>query len=217
MANHLDLEEQEQLDQLKHFWNQYGNLITGLLIVVLGAFAAWNGYQYWQKRTAAQASVMFDEVEKVLRSGDLVLAERVFGDMKDRFATTVYTQQAGLSFAKLAYQGGETDLAKTALTWVAGSQADAAYASVAKLRLAGIYIEAKEFEQASKVLADNYAAGFAALVADKKGDLLLAQGKGADAVAEYQKAWAGLDTRAEYRRLISVKLAALGASETASN
>lgn len=217
MANHLDLEEQEQLDQLKHFWKQYGNLITGLLIVVLGAFAAWNGYQYWQKRTAAQASVMFEEVEKVLRSGDLVLAERVFGDMKDRFGSTVYAQQAGLSLAKLAYQSGKVDLASGTLTWVGASQADAAYAAVAKLRLAGLRIDAKEFELASKVLAESYPASFAALVSDKRGDLLVAQGKSAEAVAEYRKAWAGLDSRAEYRRLVSVKLGALGASETAAN
>lgn len=214
MANHFDLEEQEQLDQLKHFWKQYGNLITGLLIVVLGAFAAWNGYQYWQKRTATQASVMFEEVDKVLRSGDLALGERVFGDMKERFPSTVYTQQAGLSLAKLAYQGEKMDLAKSTLTWVAASSADAAYAAVAKLRLAGMHIEAKEFDQASKVLADAYPVAFTALVADKKGDLLLAQGKAAEAVAEYQKAWSGLDARAEYRRLVSVKLGALGAPET---
>ena len=37
MASHLDLEEQEQLDQLKHFWKQYGNLITWVLVLVLGA------------------------------------------------------------------------------------------------------------------------------------------------------------------------------------
>ena len=217
MANHFDLEEQEQLDQLKHFWKQYGNLITGLVIVVAGAFAAWTGYQYWQKRTASQASVMFDEVDRVLRSGDLALAERVFGEMKDRFASTVYTQQAGLSLAKLAYQGQKPEVAKSSLAWVAGSNADAAYAAIAKLRLAGIDIESKEFAQASKLLGEAYPASFAALVADKKGDMLLAQGKSPEAVAEYQKAWAGLDTRAEYRRLVSVKLGALGASETASN
>ncbi|MDZ7919239.1 tetratricopeptide repeat protein [Rhodoferax sp.] len=217
MANHLDLEEQEQLDQIKHFWKQYGNLITGLLIVVLGAFAAWNGYQYWQKRAAAQASVMFEEVDKVLRSGDLVLAERVFGDMKDRFASTVYTQQAGLALAKLAYQSDKSDLARTTLVWVSASQGDPAYAAIAKLRLSGMYIESKEFDLATKVLAETYPAPFVALVADKKGDMLMAQGKGADAVVEYRKAWAGLDTRAEYRRLVSVKLGALGASETAPN
>ena len=217
MANHLDLEEQEQLDQLKHFWKQYGNLITALLLAVLGTFAAWNGYQYWQNRTASQASVMFEEVDKVMRTGDLAMAERAFGDMKERFASTVYAQQAGLSLAKLAYQGDKTDLSKTALTWVAGSKADAAYASVAKLRLAGIYIETKEFDLALKVLDETYPAAFTALVADKKGDLFFAQGKNVEAVTEYRKSWAAMDPRAEYRRLVSIKLGALGASETAAN
>ena len=50
MAQHLDLEEQEQLAQFKHFWNKYGNLITWSLIVVLGSFAGWNGWNHWQNR-----------------------------------------------------------------------------------------------------------------------------------------------------------------------
>jgi hypothetical protein len=37
------------------------------------------------------------------------------------------------------------------------------------------------------------------------------QGKSADAVKQYQKAWKGLEPSAEYRRLVAVKLAALGA------
>jgi Tetratricopeptide repeat-like domain len=49
MAKHLDLEEQEQLDQLKAFWQQYGNLISSALIVVFGTIAAYNGYNYWQR------------------------------------------------------------------------------------------------------------------------------------------------------------------------
>jgi predicted negative regulator of RcsB-dependent stress response len=217
MANHLDLEEQEKLDQLKHFWNQYGNLIAALLIGVLGTFAAWNGYQYWKNRTASQASVMFEEVDKVMRTGDLVMAERAFGDMKERFASTVYTQQAGLLLAKLAYQSDKVDLAKATLTWVGGSKADVAYASIAQLRLAGIHIETKEFDLALKVLDQNYPESFAALVADKKGDLMLVQGKNSEAIVEYRKSWAAMDPRAEYRRLVSVKLGALGASETATN
>src|SRR6185436_186089 len=62
MAN-FDLEEQEQLEDLKHFWKQYGNLITWVLIAALGTFAAFNGWQYWQRSQALQASVLYDEVE----------------------------------------------------------------------------------------------------------------------------------------------------------
>lgn len=215
MANHLDLEEQEQLDQIKHFWNQYGNLITGLLVLVLGVFAAWNGYQYWQKRTAAQASVMFEEVEKSIRSADLSLAQRAVSEMQQRFPSTVYAQQSGLALANLAYQKGQADVVKSSLTWVAGSSGDAGYAALGRLRLAGVLIDSKAFDEAQKVLAEAFPSAFDALVADRKGDLWAAQGKSAEAIVEYQKALAGMESRAEYRRLISVKLAALGATEVA--
>jgi predicted negative regulator of RcsB-dependent stress response len=216
MANHLDLEEQEQLDQIKHFWNQYGNLITGLLVLVLGAFAAWNGYQYWQKRTAAQASVMFEEVEKAIRVGDLPLAQRAVGDMQQRFSSTVYAQQAGLALANLAQQKEQSDVVKSALTWVASSSGDAGYVAIGRLRLAGALIDNKSYGDAQTVLSEAFPPAFVALVADRKGDLWAAQGKSADAISEYRKAWAGMESRADYRRLISVKLAALGGGEPAS-
>jgi predicted negative regulator of RcsB-dependent stress response len=215
MANHLDLEEQEQLDQIKHFWSQYGNLITGLLVLVLGVFAAWNGYQYWQKRTAAQASVMFEEVEKAIRVGDLPLAQRAVGDMQQRFPSTVYAQQSGLALASLAQQKEQSDVVRSALAWVAASSGDAGYAAVGRLRLAGALIDSKSYEDAQKVLLETFPPAFGALVADRKGDLWAAQGKSAEAISEYRKAWTGMESRADYRRLISVKLAALGAGETA--
>ena len=90
MANQLDLEEQEQLDQLKHFWKQYGNGISWVLIVILGAFASWNFYQYWQRGQAAQAAAMYDEVERVVQSADASRIDRVFADMKSRFASSSY-------------------------------------------------------------------------------------------------------------------------------
>ena len=217
MANHLDLEEQEQLDQLKHFWARYGNLVTGVLIVVLAGFAAWNGYQYWQKRTAAQASAMFDEVERVLKSGDVAQGERVFGDMKERFGSSAYAQQSGLALAKLAYESGKTDVAKSSLSWVAASKADPAYAALAKVRLAGVDIESKDFDQAAQLLSSSFPSSFTLLVEDKRGDMLSAQGKMSDAIAAYQKAWAAAEDRLEYRRLIGVKLAALGAPTGVSN
>ncbi|WP_291518642.1 tetratricopeptide repeat protein, partial [Acidovorax sp.] len=70
MAKHLDLEEQEQLDQLKHFWNTWGALISSVVIVVAGSVAAWNGYQFWQNRQASQAAALFESVDVAVRSGD---------------------------------------------------------------------------------------------------------------------------------------------------
>ena len=96
MAKHLDLEEQEQLAELKHFWKRYGNVISWVLIAVLGAVAAWNGYQYWQRNQSSQAAVMYDEVERAAVAGDVPKLERVMTDMKDRYAGTAYAEQAAL-------------------------------------------------------------------------------------------------------------------------
>ena len=215
MANHLDLEEQEQLDQLKHFWKQYGNPITWALIAILGAVAAWNGYHVWQRNQSIQASAMFDEVEKVIRGGDTQKAERAFADMKDRFAKAVYTQQAGLMVAKLAYESGKPDVAKTTLNWLADNASDPAYASVARLRLSAVLVEAKAYDEALKVLGAGISEEFAALAADRKGDIYILQDKKADAKVAYQKAYQAFDVQSEYRRLVGVKLNALGANPEA--
>ena len=210
MAQHLDLEEQEQLDELRHFWKQYGNLITWLLIAVLGTFAAWNGYQYWQRSQAVQASVMFDEIERAVQSGESTKIDRALGDMKERFGATAYAQQAALLAAKAYYDKGNVDAARAALSWVAEKSSDTGYQAVARLRLAGILLEKKAFDEALQQVSGTFPKGFAALAADRRGDIFMLQGKKAEAKAEYEKAWKALDERAEYRRLVEAKLNALG-------
>ncbi len=210
MANQLDLEEQEQLDQLKHFWKQYGNAISWALIVILGAFASWNFYQYWQRGQAAQAAAMYDEVERVVQSADASKIDRVFEDIKDRFASSAYAQQAGLLVAKQHYGAGNIDGAKKALTWVAEKATDPGYQALARLRLAGVLMDSKAYDEALKQLSTSFPANFDGLVADRKGDILLLQGKKPEAVAEYRKAYKSFDERTEYRRLVEVKLNSLG-------
>jgi predicted negative regulator of RcsB-dependent stress response len=77
MATHVDLEEQEQLDQLKAFWKQYGNLISWLLVLVLGAFAAWNGWSLYQRDQGAKAGALFDELDHAALQVDRERATRI--------------------------------------------------------------------------------------------------------------------------------------------
>ncbi len=209
MAN-LDLEEQEQLDQLKAFWNQYGNYITWALIAVLGAFVGWNLYQRWQSSQSAQASALFDELDRVAQSKDPVKIERVFADLKEKFPSTSYAPQGGLLVAKVQFEAGKFDEAKAALNWVAEKSADEGYRAVARLRLAGLLLESKSLDDALKQLSGSFPGEFSGLVADRKGDVLFLQGKTNEAKAEYEKAFKALDEKSEYRRLLEVKLNALG-------
>ncbi len=215
MAQQLDLEEQEQLDQIKHFWKQYGNPITWVLIAILAAYAGWNGYQYWQRNQAAQASALYDELERLAAQADPDKVQRAFADMKDKFGGTMVALQAGLLTAKVQEEAGKVDQAKAALIWVADTASDPSYQSIARLRLAAVLAQAKDYAGAMARLEADFPAAFAALVADRKGDLLMLQNKPALARAEYQKAYKAFDARTEYRRLVEIKLTALGADPLA--
>lgn len=215
MAKHLDLEEQEQLDQIKHFWNQYGNLITWVLIAVFGTIAAWNGYQYWQRSQASQAAALYDEVDRASQAADLAKLERALADMKDKFGRTTYAQQAALLAAKTFHDKGNVEASKAALAWVADSAADEGYQAIARLRLSAVLLQSKAYDEALKQLAGSFPKEFEPMVADRKADIHVLQGKKAEAIAEYNKAYKGFDERVEYRRLVEVKLTALGVSPQA--
>jgi predicted negative regulator of RcsB-dependent stress response len=210
MARHLDLEEQEQLDELKHFWNQWGNLITWFLIAVLGAFAIWNGWQYWQRTQAVRASALYDEVERAAGAGDTTRVEQAMKDMRDKYARTTYAQQAGLLAAKTLAEKGKADAAKSTLQWLASDASDEGYQAVARLRLAGMLMDAKSYDDALKQLSSGMPAEFEALAADRRGDIYNLQGKKDQAKEEYTKAWKAFPAESDYRPLVEVKLTSLG-------
>ncbi|MDQ6640511.1 MAG: tetratricopeptide repeat protein [Pseudomonadota bacterium] len=216
MATHLDLEEQEQLDQLKAFWKQYGNLVTWVLILVLGGYAAWNGWNLYQRDQGAKAGSLYDELDRAAQEGDSERATRIFADMKERYPRATFTQQAGLVAARVAAEKGQYDAATASLAWVADKAGESEYRSIARLRLAGLLLDTKKYEEALKQLDAIDGPEFAALAADRRGDILLTQGKNAEAQAAYLKAWNAMDPKVDYRRLVEAKLNLLGVQPGAS-
>jgi predicted negative regulator of RcsB-dependent stress response len=212
MATHLDLEEQEQLDRVKHFWRQWGNLITGVLIVVLGSYSAWQGWQWYQRDQAAKASALFDQLDQAASVNDVAKVGRAFSDLKDRYPGTSFAQQGALLAARVQNDGGKLDEALQSLSWAATSAREPEYQTVARLRAAGILIEQKKADEALKQLDGASAAGFEALVLDRRGDALAALGKADEAKAAWTQAHQKMESTVEYRRLIEAKLTAVGAA-----
>lgn len=216
MAQPLDLQEQEQLDALKAFWKRYGNPITWALVAALAVYAGLNGWKWYQRDQSAKAAAMFDQLDLAAQAGDAQRAGQIFGDIKERYPRTVYAEQAGLLAARVQFDRGQTDAAKASLEWVAAQAGEEEYKTVAHLRLAGLALQAKDYDGALKQLDAAKAPTFAALVSDRRGDVLMAQGKAAEAKAAYQAAWQAMDEKVEYRRLIEAKLTALGAPPTSA-
>jgi len=217
MATHLDLQEQEQVDALKAFWQQYGNLITWTLVAALLVYAGITGWQWWQREQAGNAGAMFDEFEHAVRAGDLDKTARVWADLKERYPRTAYAEQAAMLAAKLQDEKGKVDDARASLGWVIEHAVDDDYKNLARLRLAGLLLGAKQYDDALKQLDAVPAGPYAGLAADRRGDVLLAQGRKDDARAAYRQAYQLMGDKVEYRRLVDAKLTALGAAPEAAS
>ncbi|HNU10399.1 MAG TPA: tetratricopeptide repeat protein [Rubrivivax sp.] len=210
MATSLDLQEQEQIDALKAFWKQYGNLITWVLILALGAFAAWNGWNWWQREQAAKAGAMYEELDRAVLAGDAQKVARVFADLKERYPGTAFAWQGALTAARLQLEKGDVDGARTALAWVAEHAGDEESRTLGRLRLAAVLLQARQYDQALAELDQAKAPSFEALVADRRGDVLQAAGKREEARAAYERAYAAMDDKLDYRKLVEAKLISLG-------
>jgi predicted negative regulator of RcsB-dependent stress response len=212
MATHLDLEEQEQIDRIKHFWRRWGNLITWTLVAVLAAYSGWQGWQWWQRDQAAKAGAMFDELDRAASTNDVERTARVFADLRERFPKTAFAQQGGLLAARVQHDGGKLDDAAQSLRWVSDNARDEPYRVVARLRLSALLIQQQKAEEALKLLDGVPAAGFDPLLDDRRGDVLAVLGRQDEATAAWRKAHAAMDPKVEYRRLIEAKLTAAGAA-----
>jgi len=204
-----DLEEQEQLATLKAWWNQYGNLVTWLLIIALAGYAAWAGWNYYQRNQSAQAAQLYGELQKAAGSKDNAKVQRAASDMTTKFGRTAYAQMAALIAAKSAFEANDLGTAKTQLQWVV-EHGNAEYKALAKIRLAGILLDEKAYEEGLKLLAGDFPEAFSGAVADRKGDILVAQGKIEDARAAYQLALEKADEKNPARQLIQMKQDAIG-------
>ncbi len=205
-----DLEEQEQLATLKAWWGKYGNLVSWLAAVVLAAYAAWSGWNYYQRSQSTKAAALYEEILKAAEQKDIAKITRASADMKDRFSTTAYAQMATLVAAKSAFDANDMKAAKAELQWAAEHGKGDDFRAIARLRLAGILLDEKANEEGLKVLSAEFPEEFGALVADRRGDLLFALGKVDEARAAYQSALDKTEVKNPARQLIQLKLDALG-------
>ena len=211
-----DLEEQEQIDTLKSWWRQYGNLVTWVLIAALAAFSGWSAWNYYQRSQAAQAGQLYDEISRAVVAKDNARVLRGAADMRERFGRTAYADMAALMAAKMAFEANDLNGAKAQLKWVVDNGRGDEYRALARIRLAGVLLDEKAYEEGLKVLAGEVPAAFAGAVADRRGDLLMAQNKIAEARNAYQEALKKSDVKSPGRQLIQLKLDAIGGANPAA-
>jgi len=210
-----DLEEQEQIATLKAWWEKYGNLTSWVLIAGLAAYSGWQGWNYYQRNQAGAASALYDELQNAVQAKDNAKVLRAAGDMEAKFGSTAYAPMAALVAAKSSFEANDLKSAKAQLQWAADHGSDE-FKALAKIRLAGVLLDEKAYDEALKALTGDVPSQFAGAIADRKGDILAAQNKLAEARAAYQAALDATDKKNPGRQLIQLKFEAIGGSVPAT-
>ncbi|HEY4138849.1 MAG TPA: tetratricopeptide repeat protein [Casimicrobiaceae bacterium] len=205
-----DLEEQEKIDDLKAWWNQYGNTIVVGVILACVVIIGVQGWRWWAGRRAADAAVLYQAVSDGVRKSDPAKAKDAMNELADKFGGTAYAPRGALLYAKLLFDAGDKNGAKTQLSWVVDHADEDELRAIARYRLAEVQLDEKQYDEALKTLDAKRPASFNGLYADLRGDALNAAGRTADARAAYQEALATLDPKSQYRAYVQVKLDAAG-------
>lgn len=205
-----DLEEQEQIDAIKGWWKDNGKLVMLVVIACLVTIAAFQGWRYYRAQQTEYAAALYNQLDEAERVNDSKRVRDIAAQIIDKYASTQYAGMAALAAAKAGFMTGELEEAKKNLQWAVDRAKDENMRDVARLRLAGLLLDEKKYDEALKLLAVKTTDGYAMLYSDLRGDALTAQGKLAEARAAYQLALEKSDPGSAYRRLIEMKLDALG-------
>jgi predicted negative regulator of RcsB-dependent stress response len=208
-----DLEEQEQIAEIKAWWKQYGGLVLLVVTAALLTLAGMRGWSYYQTRQGVEAGELYAQLQGAVGANDAKKVQDIAAVITDRYKRTGYAAFAALAAARAAADTGDRAAAKARLQWVVDNGRDDEIKDMARLRLATVLFDDKNYDEALKLLDAKHLDTYTALYADLKGDVLTAQGKLQEARAAYQVALDKSDSRSGYRALVQVKLDALGAAK----
>lgn len=206
----LDLQEQEQVDAFKAWWKDNSKGMLWVLVLALGGFAVMQGWQSYKANQSLGAAMLFAELSKQVDSKDPKRINDAAAAVVDNYGSSAYAQRAALLSAMTSIQAKDVARAKTQLQWVIDHAGEEGLKNVARLNLASVLLDEKNYAEALKLLDARHPDSFAGLYADLKGDVLGAQGKPEEARAAYQQALEKIDAKGAYHNLVQMKLDMLG-------
>lgn len=182
----LNLEEQEQLSKLGYFWKDWGKYILSILILLLAAYLVWFGYKMIKKHDATKAGVIYDRL--VAASQNKEQSDYYLGKLIHDYPDTEYAVLGALVSYKRNLAQKNYSAAQMDLSWIINSGSDKTMKPLAKIQLAFLYAQQKNYQEALNLLQINQKDSSAALTALARGDIFLDQGNLAQAKAAYQEA-----------------------------
>jgi predicted negative regulator of RcsB-dependent stress response len=209
----LDLEEQEQIAELRAWWDRYGNLVLSVVVGSAIALAGWQGWRWHQQAQTAQAAVLYDTLARGVQGGDAKAVRDAAGALIEGYPRSLFAAMGALASARFHFDRNDLKSAKAQLGWVVEHSGSEEFRDLARLRLAALLLDEKAYDEGLKLLEAKRAPAFDAQYAAARGDYLVAKNQPAEAREAYKLALEKADREKDggaFRESVRMRLDALG-------
>lgn len=198
--------EAEQIEAIKKWWREYGvSVVVGILLAIVLGFG-WRAWEQHHEQQLEHASMRYEQLVTNIVNGNNTAAEVQAQRLMARYPHTPYAELAALQLARQEVFQKNYPAAETHLTWVVRHGSTPALREVARLRAARVLLAQNQTADALKLLNKMDDSAYLPEVDEVRGDILVSQGKLAEAKDAYQdaiKAFPGLEI---LRPLLQMKL-----------
>lgn len=208
-----NLEDQDNIDGVKTWWDKFGTAIAILLTAVLVAIGGTQAWKYYQQQQAQQAADLYVLLQQVRLSNEPAKINDAAHLLTEGFPSSGYAPRAAFIAAQADVEAGNNKRAMQNLQWIIDNAKETALHDVARLRIAGILLDEEKYDEALRILNTQHGETFAGLYSDRKGDILVASKKISEARLSYQAAIDKLSKSNNYYNIVQMKLDALGDSD----
>lgn len=190
-------EELQEIENVKHFWRSGGKWLFAVLVLAALGYLGYVIYQGQMRRHAEEAAAIASQLK-----GD---ASKL-SVLQQQYQHSPAAAQASLMQAKSLFDAGQLDEAAAQYRWVLSHQKAALFQASAMQNLAAVLMQQGKFDEALAVLDAPIDDGFASMIHETRGDVLVAQNKAKEAAAAYQLAIDKLPAHSNNRELLQLKM-----------
>ena len=195
----VDNTEEEQVEQIKKWWNSNGKQIIAGAVIGLAGIWGWNTYSDYQDNQSLNARTLY--LSYASDSNNLGAYDKLTTD----FSSSTYSDQAILLIAKYLFDAGSYTQALGVIKPLINNPSSI-IANTAALRIASIHLQLGQHDQALLILEEHSEDGFSGLIYNLMGDIYLDLGNRTEAKKYYSLGIDNVTENSNLTQLIQIKL-----------
>jgi len=195
----VDNTEEEQVEQIKKWWNSNGKQIIAGAVIGLAGIWGWNTYSDYHDKQSLNARSLY--LNYASDSNNLGAYDKLTTD----FSSSSYSDQAILLMAKYLFDAGSYSQALGVIKPLINNPSSV-ISNTAALRAASIHLQLGQHDQALLILEGQSDDSFSGLIYNLMGDIYLDLDNRTEAKNYYSLAIDNVTENSNLTQLIQIKL-----------